>query len=108
MSDARHRTVTLDRDTDDERHISRPARPEHQGAPNQQQRLKTVAFDMDGRKYEAIEQNPHKPSQWGKLASSGHQVVQFKDVQSNKFVAVSVDGKVKEYGIQSRQKKSAS
>src|SRR5713101_2588106 len=72
------------------------------------QRLKTVAFDMDGRKYEAIEQNPHKPSQWGKLASSGHQVVQFKDVQSNKFVAVSVDGKVKEYGIQSRQKKSAS
>ncbi len=72
------------------------------------QRLKTVAFDMDGRKYEAIEQNPDKPSQWGKLASSGHQVVQFKDVQSNKFVAVSVDGKVKEYGIQSRQKKSAS
>jgi len=72
------------------------------------QRLKTVAFEMDGRKYEAIEQNPHKPSQWGKLASSGHQVVQFKDVQSNKFVAVSVDGKVKEYGIQSRQKKSAS
>jgi len=67
------------------------------------QRLKTVAFDMDGRKYEAIEQNPHKPSQWGKLASSGHQVVQFKDVQSNKFVAVSVDGEVKKYG-RSRKK----
>src|SRR5712692_172466 len=67
------------------------------------QRLKTVAFDMDARKYEAIEQNPDKPSQWGKLASSGHQVVQFKDVQSNKFVAVSVDGKVKKYG-RSRKK----
>ncbi len=46
------------------------------------QRLKTVAFDMNGRQYEAIEQNPH---------------------QSNKFVAVSVDGEVKKYG-RSRKK----
>lgn len=70
------------------------------------QRLKNVAFEMNGRQYEAIEQNPHKPSRWGKLASSGHQVVQFKDVQSNKFVAVSVDGEIKEYGRS--RKKSAS
>jgi hypothetical protein len=28
-----------------------------------------------------------------------HQVVQFKDVETNKFVAVAVDGEVKEYGL---------
>jgi hypothetical protein len=62
------------------------------------QRLKTVTFTMDGRKYAAIEQNPEKPSRWGLLARQGHQVVQFKDVERNRFVAVAVDGEVKEYG----------
>ncbi len=61
-------------------------------------RLKTLAFTMDGRQYQAIEQNPDKPSRWGELARAGHQVVQFKDVQTNRFVAVAVDGEVKEYG----------
>ena len=32
------------------------------------QRLKTVSFKMNGREYQAIEQNPDKPSRWGKLA----------------------------------------
>jgi hypothetical protein len=62
------------------------------------QGLKTVTFVMGGRQYAAIEQNPDKPSQWGQLARSGHQVVQFKDAESNRFVAVAVDGEVKEYG----------
>jgi len=62
------------------------------------QRLRMLAFHMDGREYRAIEQNPEKPSRWGQLARQGHQVVQFKDVESNRFVAVAVDGKVKEYG----------
>jgi len=62
------------------------------------QRLKAVAFEMNGKKYEAIEQNPDKPSRWGQLAREGHQVVQFKDASSNRFVAVSIDGKIKEYG----------
>jgi hypothetical protein len=62
------------------------------------QRLKTVKFEMNGREYQAIEQNPDKPSRWGKLARDGHSVVQFKDGVTNKFVAVAVDGKVKEYG----------
>jgi hypothetical protein len=53
---------------------------------------------MEGRQYAAIEQNPGKPSRWGELARSGHQVVQFKDVQTNRFVAVAVDGEAKEYG----------
>jgi hypothetical protein len=62
------------------------------------QGLRTVTFNMEGRQYAAIEQNPGKPSRWGQLARSGHQVVQFKDVERNKFVAVAVDGEVKEYG----------
>ena len=62
------------------------------------QGLRTVTFTMGGRQYAAIEQNPDKPSRWGELARSGHQVVQFKEVQANRFVAVVVDGEVKEYG----------
>lgn len=62
------------------------------------QGLKTVTFEMEGRKYAAIEQNPSKPIRWGQLARSGHKVVQFKDEQTNRFVAVAVDGKVKVYG----------
>ncbi len=62
------------------------------------QHLKTITFTMDGREYTAIEQNPEKPSEWGKLARQGHQVVQFKDVETNRFVAVAVDGRVRVYG----------
>lgn len=29
------------------------------------QRLRSVTFAMNGREYEAIEQNPEKPSRWG-------------------------------------------
>ncbi|HET7208732.1 MAG TPA: hypothetical protein VFI95_19295 [Terriglobales bacterium] len=67
------------------------------------QRLNTVRFTMNGHEYQAIEQNPDKPSRWGRLARAGHQVVQFKDVQTNKFVAVAVDGKVIEYGSRRRR-----
>lgn len=62
------------------------------------QRLKTARFRIDGREYEAIKQNPEKPSRWGKLAADGHRVVQFRDVESNKYVGVAVDGKVAMYG----------
>ena len=66
--------------------------------------LKTAAFMMDGRQYQAIEQNPDKPSRWGQLANSGHQVVQFKDTEANRFVAVAVDGKVRMYGGMKKEK----
>ena len=62
------------------------------------QRFKTVAFSVGGHRYQAIEQNPEKPSRWGQLARSGHQVVQFKDAEHNKFVAVVVDDEVTFYG----------
>ena len=61
------------------------------------QRLRTVRFVMDGAEYQAIEQNPEKPSRWGKLAREGHRVVQFRDLGSAKYVASAVDGKVTEY-----------
>ena len=47
---------------------------------------------MDGREYQAIEQNAEKPSRWGELARKGHQVVQFKHAATNRFLAA-VDGK---------------
>jgi hypothetical protein len=61
-------------------------------------RLRTVRFTMDGKEYQAIEQNPEKPSRWGKLARDGHRVVQFRDLQTQNYVAVVVDGEVIEYG----------
>jgi hypothetical protein len=61
-------------------------------------RLRTVRFLMSGREYQAIEQNPEKPSRWGKLAREGHQVVQFRDLQTQKYVGVTVEGRVTEYG----------
>jgi hypothetical protein len=61
-------------------------------------RLRTTRFLMGGGEYQAIEQNPDKPSRWGKLAREGHSVVQFRDLLTQKYVAVAVDGKVKEYG----------
>jgi hypothetical protein len=62
------------------------------------QRLRTARFTMNGREYQAIEQNRHKPSRWGQLAREGHQVVQFRDIQTDKYVAVAIDDKVQEYG----------
>ena len=70
-------------------------------------RLRTLGFTVDAREYEAIEQNPDKPSRWGKLVREGHQVVQFKDSATNKFVAVSVDGEVTVYGGRARGKGAA-
>jgi hypothetical protein len=61
-------------------------------------RLRMAQFRMNGRLLEAIEQNPEKPSRWGKLAREKHQVVQFLDPESHKYVAASVDGKGQEYG----------
>jgi hypothetical protein len=35
------------------------------------QHLKTVTFKLGGREYQAIQQNPDRPSRWGKLARAG-------------------------------------
>jgi len=61
-------------------------------------RFRTLRFARGGREYQAIEQNPEKPSRWGQLAREGHRVVQFRDLSTQKYVAVVVDDKVTEYG----------
>jgi hypothetical protein len=60
-------------------------------------RFRTVRFEVGGREYQAIEQNPEKPSRWGKLAREGKRVVQVRDVESGKYVAAVVNGKVTVY-----------
>jgi len=60
-------------------------------------RFRTVKFVMGGMEYQAIEQNPEKPSRWGQLARQGHRVVQVRDLGSGKYVAAVVDEKVTEY-----------
>jgi len=61
-------------------------------------RLRSTRFVLNERAIIAIEQNRNKPSRWGKLAKKGHQVVQFQDVVTKKYLAVVVDGEVTEYG----------
>ncbi len=61
-------------------------------------RLRSVRFLLHGREIIAIEQNRQKPSRWGQLARKGHQVVQFQDLATRKYLAVVVDGEVFEYG----------
>ena len=59
---------------------------------------KSSCFKMSEREFEAIEQNPKKPSRWGQLAREKHQVVQFRDVATGKYAAVAVDGEIREFG----------
>ena len=61
-------------------------------------RLRSAHFLINDRTIIAIEQNRTKPSRWGQLAKKGHQVVQFQDLITNKYLAVVVDGEVTEYG----------
>ena len=61
-------------------------------------RFRTVRFVAGGEEYQAIEQNPEKPSRWGQLARQGHRVVQFRDLQTQKYVAAGVNGEVHAYG----------
>ena len=71
--------------------------------PTSRQHLRTVAFTVGGHEYQVIEQNPERPSCWGQLARSGHQVVQFKDAANNRFAAVVVDGEVTYYGASKKR-----
>lgn len=64
--------------------------------------LRRVEFSVDGHPVVGIEQNPHTASQWAKLAKAGHKVMQFRDGESGRYIAVAVDGKVKFYGTKSQ------
>lgn len=90
-------------DTDLLRSIAAQLMQNRKAERTSRQHLRTMSFTMDGREYQAIEQNASKPSRWGQLACAGHEVVQFKDAQTNRFVAVAVDGKVIEYSGRGRR-----
>ncbi len=60
--------------------------------------LRRVEFSVEGHPVTGIEQNPHTASRWAKLAQAGHKVMQFRDGESGRYIAVVVDGKVKFYG----------
>lgn len=59
--------------------------------------LKVKVFSDGSNRFAAIEQNTRTKSNWAKLAQEGHEVVQFKNISNNKYVAVAVDGRVKPY-----------
>jgi len=71
--------------------------------PTSRQHLRSAAFTVAGHKYQAIEQNRRSPAIGGQLARSGHQVVQFKDSEHSRFVAVVVDGEVTYYGASKKR-----
>ena len=60
--------------------------------------LRRVEFTFEGRLVVGIEQNPNTASQWAKLARAGHKVMQFRDVETGRYIANVVDGKVTFYG----------
>ncbi len=60
-------------------------------------RLRRVEFIVEGDKVVGIEQNPQTASQWAKLAREGHQVMQFREGEAGRYIAVVVDEKVTIY-----------
>jgi hypothetical protein len=59
-------------------------------------RLKQVDFRFEGHELRGLEQNPDTKSRWAKMAREGKKVMQFLD--NGRYVAVVVDGKMKNYG----------
>lgn len=59
-------------------------------------RLKQVDFRFDGHELRGLEQNPDTRSKWAAMARQGKKVMQF--LESGRYVAVVVDGKMTTYG----------
>ena len=58
--------------------------------------LKQVDFRFDGHGLRGLEQNPKAKSKWAAMAREGKKVMQF--LESGRYIAVVVDGKMKTYG----------
>lgn len=63
-------------------------------------KLREVDFQFQGQELRGLEQNPKTASRWAKLAREGKKVMQFLD--TGRYVAVVVDGKVQLYGKAAR------
>ena len=59
-------------------------------------KLREVDFEFDGQTLRGLEQNPNTNSRWAQLAREGKKVMQF--LNSGKYIANVVDGKVRFYG----------
>lgn len=59
-------------------------------------RLREVDFSFEDRTLRGLEQNPETSSRWARLAREGKKVMQFLD--SGRYIAVVVAGKVQFYG----------
>jgi hypothetical protein len=55
------------------------------------QKLKQVNFQLGGRNFRGLEQNPDTKSRWAAMARSGQKVMQF--LEHGRYVAVVADGK---------------
>jgi hypothetical protein len=55
------------------------------------QKLKQVNFQLGGRNFRGLEQNPDTKSRWAAMARSGKKVMQF--LEDGRYVAVVADGK---------------
>lgn len=54
------------------------------------QKLKQVNFQLDGRNFRGLEQNPDTKSRWAAMARSGQKIMQF--LEDGRYVAVVADG----------------
>jgi hypothetical protein len=55
------------------------------------QKLKQVNFQVGGRNFRGLEQNPETKSRWAAMARSGKKVMQF--LEDGRYFAVVADGK---------------
>jgi hypothetical protein len=55
------------------------------------QKLKQINFQLGGRNFRGLEQNPDTKSRWAAMARSGKKVMQF--LEDGRYVAVVADGK---------------
>jgi hypothetical protein len=55
------------------------------------QKLRQVNFQLDGRNFRGLEQNPGTKSRWAAMARAGKKVMQF--LEDGRYVAVVADGK---------------
>jgi hypothetical protein len=60
-----------------------------------------IDFAFGGRELRGVEQNPKTKSRWAQLAGKGKRVMQF--LESGRYLAVVVGGKVTMYGSSKRK-----
>jgi hypothetical protein len=68
--------------------------------------LKQVDFDFGGRSLRGLEQNPATKSRWAAMAREGKNIMQF--LESDSYIAVVVDGKLRTYNARKHSAKGKS